>query len=64
MFSSKLECDFFCSNIDSYQDKDLMKLRECWLDILEQRKQYLDDEMKRLANKGVVLTDSYVNPVT
>lgn len=38
-------------NMDSYQDRDLVNLRECWLDILERRKTYLDEEMKRLANK-------------
>ncbi|XP_039255213.2 kinesin-like protein KIF13A isoform X1 [Styela clava] len=40
------------SNMDSYHDNDLTNLRNTWLDILEKRKDYLDQEIKRLANKA------------
>jgi kinesin family protein 13 len=37
--------------LDSYQEEDLTTLREKWSDALSRRREYLDDQIKRLINK-------------
>ncbi len=37
--------------LDSYQEEDLTTLREKWADALSRRREYLDDQIKKLINK-------------
>jgi kinesin family protein 13 len=38
-------------HLDSYQEEDLTTLREKWSDALSRRREYLDDQIKKLINK-------------
>ncbi|XP_054157934.1 kinesin-like protein KIF13B [Oppia nitens] len=44
----RLQCQ---KPLDSYQDEDLTVLREKWTEALARRRDYLDDQIKRLINK-------------
>lgn len=50
----------FFRYMDSYQDNDLVTLRDKWLDVLSKRKEYLDQEIKRLAHAGKLLEFFYI----
>jgi kinesin family protein 13 len=47
--------------MDSYQDEDLHILREKWSDALMRRRQYLDEQIKKIINKkGKIKVYNYV----
>ncbi|XP_053565509.1 kinesin-like protein KIF13B [Bombina bombina] len=38
-------------DVDSYQDRDLERLRKKWLNVLTQRQEYLDQQLQKLVSK-------------
>lgn len=48
-------------SLDSYQEEDLVHLRERWNDALERRKEYLNGQIQKLINKqGTLVIAAFV----